>query len=48
MKKASSVEEYIENTSLYKEALELLRQLINSTELEETLKWKECIGDRRF
>lgn len=39
MKKASSIEEYIENNSHYKEELDILRQLINSTELEEAFKW---------
>lgn len=39
MKKVNSVEEYVEVNSHYGEALTLLRQLINSTELEETLKW---------
>lgn len=39
MKKVSSVEEYIEENSLFGEALSLLRDLINTTELEETLKW---------
>ncbi|MCX7550221.1 YdeI/OmpD-associated family protein [Xanthomarina sp. F2636L] len=43
MKKASSIEEYIEINPLYKEALELLRQLINSTELEETFKWSSPV-----
>jgi len=39
MKKANSVEEYIENNHHFHEALVTLRQIINSTELEETLKW---------
>lgn len=39
MKKVNSVEEYIEVNSHFGEALTLLRQIINSTELEETLKW---------
>jgi len=39
MKKVNSVEEYIEVHSHFGEALTLLRQIINSTELEETLKW---------
>lgn len=39
MKKVSSVEEYIEENSHFGEALSLLRDLINTTELEETLKW---------
>ena len=39
MKKVNSVEEYIEVNSHFGDALTLLRQIINSTELEETLKW---------
>ena len=39
MKKVYSVEEYIENNSHYAEALTLLRDIINTTELEETVKW---------
>ncbi|WP_299550164.1 YdeI/OmpD-associated family protein [Seonamhaeicola sp.] len=39
MKKVSSVEEYIEINSKWSEALSLLRSLLISTELEETLKW---------
>ncbi|MFL0353570.1 YdeI family protein [Xanthomarina sp. GH4-25] len=39
MKKISSVEEYIENNAHFGEALTILRDLINSTELEETVKW---------
>ena len=39
MKKVNSIEEYIEVNSHFGEALELLREIINSTELEETLKW---------
>lgn len=39
MKKVSSVEEYIEVHSKWRDALTLLRGIINSTELEETLKW---------
>lgn len=34
-----SVEEYIEEHSNYSKALTLLRDLINTTELEETVKW---------
>lgn len=40
MKKAQSVEEYIETNSHFSEALSLLREIINSTELEETVKWR--------
>ncbi|MEY8848452.1 YdeI family protein [Psychroserpens sp. XS_ASV72] len=39
MKKVSSVEEYIEKNAHFSKALSLLRDIINSTELEETLKW---------
>lgn len=39
MRKINSIEEYIEANSHFSEALLLLRQIINSTELEETLKW---------
>lgn len=39
MRKVNSVEEYIETNSKWSEALSLLRSIIISTELEETLKW---------
>lgn len=39
MQKATSVEEYIEVHSNFTEALQLLRTLLVSTELEESLKW---------
>ena len=39
MIKVNSVEEFIEVSSHFGDALTLLRQIINSTELEETLKW---------
>lgn len=39
MQKVTSVEEYIENNSHYAEELKLLRDLILTTELEETVKW---------
>ncbi|RKE92193.1 YdeI/OmpD-associated family protein [Ichthyenterobacterium magnum] len=39
MKKVYSVEEYIETNAHFEEALTLLRRIINSTELEETVKW---------
>jgi len=39
MNKAHSVEEYIENNAHFDEGLTLLRDLMNSTELIETLKW---------
>lgn len=39
MKKVSSVEEYIEINAHFAEELSLIRDIINSTKLEETLKW---------
>ena len=39
MKKIYSVEEYIEVNSHFAEALKILRDIIMSTELEETVKW---------
>lgn len=39
MQKANSIEEYLDNNSHFAESLQLLRQIINSTELVETLKW---------
>ncbi|WP_299128454.1 DUF1801 domain-containing protein [uncultured Winogradskyella sp.] len=39
MKKVYSVEEYIENNAHYSDELTLLRKIINSTELVETIKW---------
>ncbi len=39
MKKIYSVEEYIEEHAHFSEALILLRDIINSTELIETVKW---------
>lgn len=39
MKKPTSVEEYIESHINFSEALTLLRTLILSTEVEETIKW---------
>lgn len=39
MAKVNSVEEYIENNENFSEALTLLRELICSTELSETIKW---------
>ena len=39
MQKVTSVEEYIEVHSKFTEALHLLRMLLISTELEESLKW---------
>jgi uncharacterized protein YdeI (YjbR/CyaY-like superfamily) len=39
MKKVHSVEEYIETNEKWSEELNLLRNIINSTELEEAIKW---------
>ena len=39
MKKTTSVEDYINTNIHYEKALKLLREIINSTELEETIKW---------
>jgi len=39
MKKVNSVEEYIETQEHFSDALILLRDIINGTELEERLKW---------
>ena len=39
MKKVNSVEEYIETHDNFSEELTFLRDIINSTEMEETLKW---------
>ncbi len=39
MQKVYSVEEYLEINSHYNEELTILRNIINSTELEETVKW---------
>jgi len=39
MKKAHSVEAFIEINSHFSDELTVLRQLINTTELEETVKW---------
>lgn len=43
MKKVSSIEEYIEVNSHFGEALQVLRKIMNSTELEETLKWNSPV-----
>ena len=43
MKKASSVEEYIETHENFSDALTLLRDIMLSTELEETLKWSSPV-----
>ena len=39
MKKTTSVEDYINTNIHFEKALKLLREIINSTELEETIKW---------
>ncbi len=39
MNKVNSVEEYIEVNSKWSEALTMVRDIINSTEVEETVKW---------
>ncbi|WP_242206060.1 YdeI/OmpD-associated family protein [Aestuariivivens insulae] len=39
MQKVTTVEAYIETHHHYREALTLLRDIINTTELEETIKW---------
>ena len=39
MKKVNSIEEYIEVHPKWTEALTILRNIINSNEVEETLKW---------
>jgi len=43
MKKANSVEEYIESHEKWDDALTVLRSIINSTEAEETLKWSSPV-----
>jgi len=39
MKIATSVEEYIENQENFGKSLEILREIICSTQLQETIKW---------
>ena len=39
MKKVYSVDEYIEVNSKWSEALTILRNIIRSTEVEESVKW---------
>ena len=48
MKKIYSVEEYIEEHSHFSEALNILRSIIISTELEETIKWNSPVWLRMF
>lgn len=43
MKKVYSVEEYFEDNNHFGEALNTLRSIINSTELEETIKWSSPV-----
>lgn len=45
MKKVNSVEEYIETNSHFGEALVLLRGIINTTELNESVKWSAPVYD---
>ena len=45
MKKVYSVEEYIETNTHFGEELTILRNLINSTELNETIKWSAPVYD---
>jgi uncharacterized protein YdeI (YjbR/CyaY-like superfamily) len=45
MKKVSSVEEYIAHHAHFEEALHLLRDIINSTELNESIKWSAPVYD---
>ena len=45
MKKVSSVEEYIAHHAHFEEALYLLRDIINSTELNESIKWSAPVYD---
>lgn len=45
MKKVYSVEEYIETNSHFGEALVLLRDLMNTTELNESVKWSAPVYD---
>lgn len=39
MKKANTVEDYIVDSGPWREALGLFRELLHSTELDETIKW---------
>lgn len=45
MKKVYSVEEYIETNAHFAEELTILRDLINSTELNEAIKWSAPVYD---
>ena len=39
MKKAANVNEYIEDNAQYRKELSMLREILNSTGLDETVKW---------
>ena len=39
MKRAKSVDEYIDSAEAWKDELVRLREILTSTELEETVKW---------
>ena len=45
MKKVSSVEEYIAHNAHFEESLHILRDIINSTELNESIKWSAPVYD---
>lgn len=45
MKKIHSVEEYIETNEHFSDALTILRNIINSTGLNETIKWNAPVYD---
>jgi len=45
MKKVTSVEEYIETNEHFSDALTLLRNIINKTELNEAIKWSAPVYD---
>ncbi len=45
MKKVTSVEEYIETHDKYSDALTILRNIINSTQLNESIKWSAPVYD---
>ena len=45
MKKITSVEEYIETHEKFSEALNILRNIINSTGLNEAIKWSAPVYD---
>ncbi|MFK7780889.1 YdeI family protein [Psychroserpens sp.] len=45
MKKIYTVEEYIETNSHFNDALVLLREIINTTELNESVKWSAPVYD---